>query len=39
MSAGTEDVGQPERDVSPWRATGILLLLTVCLSGVFWVLI
>jgi membrane protease YdiL (CAAX protease family) len=39
MSAETEDVGQPERDVSPWRATAIFLLLTVCLSGVFWVLI
>jgi hypothetical protein len=27
---------QPERDVGPWRAVGLFLALTICLSGIFW---
>ena len=29
--------GQPM--TAPWRAVGLFLLLTICLSGIFWVLI
>jgi membrane protease YdiL (CAAX protease family) len=34
-----EDIGPTPRAVSPWQAVGIFVLLTVCLSGIFWVLI
>jgi hypothetical protein len=42
ISLVTEQVevtGQRERAVSPWQAIGIFLLLTICLTGIFWGLI
>jgi membrane protease YdiL (CAAX protease family) len=30
---------QGEREVSPWLAIGIFLLLTICLTGIFWGLV
>jgi hypothetical protein len=32
-------VRQGQSLTAPWRAVGLFLLLTICLSGIFWVLI
>ncbi|MET0995748.1 MAG: hypothetical protein ABWY20_17460 [Mycobacterium sp.] len=39
MTERVEVAGQGEREVSPWQAIGIFLLLTICLTGIFWGLI
>jgi len=38
MTAEAGAINQ-QREVSPWRAVGLFVLLTACLSGIFWVLI
>ena len=38
MTAEARAIDQ-QREVSPWRAVGLFVLLTACLSGIFWVLI
>jgi CAAX protease family protein len=39
VTAAAEDIGPTQRAASPWRAVGLFLLLTICLSGIFWALI
>jgi hypothetical protein len=39
MADAVAETRTDERDASPWRAVGIFLLLTICLTGVFWALI
>ena len=39
MTAAAGAIDQSQREVSPWRAVGLFVLLTACLSGIFWVLI
>ena len=29
----------PPREISPWRAVGLFVLLTICLDAPFWILI
>jgi membrane protease YdiL (CAAX protease family) len=37
--ADTAGIRASERNASPWRAIGIFLLLTICLTGIFWGLV
>ena len=39
MADAVAETRTDERNASPWRAVGIFLLLTICLTGVFWALI
>jgi hypothetical protein len=39
MTAQAGAIDRLQHEVSPWRAVGLFLLLTICLSGIFWVLI
>jgi len=39
MTADAGAIDQSQREVSPWRAVGLFVLLTACLSGIFWALI
>jgi hypothetical protein len=39
MTADAGAIDQTKRELSPWRAVGLFMLLTACLSGIFWALI